>query len=160
MKYTLKNWDIPEAKARRIALELETVRRKSGGSLTAAAVVLYAKNTKSALHDQFDWNDTTAAQKHRLRQAKQLIQRVVVKIEGSDLAPTRAFVSVRMDEDAPLSFTRIDVAMRDKRMRDQLLDDAREDLLRFRKRYSELQELADLFKVIDNIVGSKQKIAV
>lgn len=160
MKYTLSNWNLPASEARRIALELETVRRQSGGSLTAKDVVNYAKNTKTALHSQFDWNDSSAAYKHRLRQARNLIQKVVVKIEGSDLPPTRAFVSVRMDEDGPKSFTRIDVAMRSKRMRDQLLEDAKDDLQNFRRRYAELVELAELFKVIDDIVGTKKKIAV
>ena len=52
---------------------------KSGkGRLTPDAVLEDAANKTSPLHDQFEWDDTKAAQAHRLVQARRLIVSVMV----------------------------------------------------------------------------------
>jgi len=50
------------------------------GRLTPEAVVRAAKNPKSPLHDRFEWDDSVAAHKHRLEQARCLIRSVMVTI--------------------------------------------------------------------------------
>mgnify|MGYP003421519919 FL=1 len=50
------------------------------GRLTPETVLDTARNPKSPLHDQFEWDDTAAAHQHRLQQARVLIRSVVVNI--------------------------------------------------------------------------------
>lgn len=51
------------------------------GVLTPRAVVKDAKNPKSPLHSEFEWDDSAAAERYRLAQARDLIARVHVHVE-------------------------------------------------------------------------------
>ncbi len=69
--------------------EREAVRQRllqlgSRGKLTPNKVVADAKHSRSPLHRCFDWDDTSAAHKHRLWQARELIAKVKVCIEQRD----------------------------------------------------------------------------
>jgi len=66
-------------KADAIKAELESIATGAGGTLTPAAVVEAARRPGSSLHDQFDWNDSSAASAHRMNQARTLIRSVKVK---------------------------------------------------------------------------------
>ena len=52
----------------------------AAGDLTAPRVVEEARAESSPLHAHFDWDDTTAAHKHRLEQARTLIRRVRLEV--------------------------------------------------------------------------------
>lgn len=73
---------------------------KQGAPVNAEDIVSDAENRKSPLHVLFDWNDTTAAAKYRLHQARMLVTQIVVTkaVPGNGVQPTRAFVSVRGTE--------------------------------------------------------------
>lgn len=57
---------------------LEQIRLKHGGILRPRNVVDEARNPRHVLHNEFDWLDRSAADKHRLDRARELIQCVVV----------------------------------------------------------------------------------
>lgn len=54
------------------------------GRLTPKAVVRAAANPRNPLHSHFEWDDTKAAQEHRLEQARHLIRSVEVRITTED----------------------------------------------------------------------------
>ena len=65
------------------------------GELKPDDVVHAAQDPESPLHAVFDWEDTRAAHKWRVHQARNLIRSVTVTIEKSPTkAPIRAFVHV------------------------------------------------------------------
>lgn len=59
---------------------LEVLAEEAGGELTPNRVVEDAKDPESPLHRWFDWDDSEAAIKHRLSQARQLIRSIRVEI--------------------------------------------------------------------------------
>ena len=63
-----------------IAKRLEEIAALHGGSLTPDIVVADAKNPGSPLHEYFDWNRESAAYKHWLDTARNLIASVRVVI--------------------------------------------------------------------------------
>lgn len=64
-----------------IASALEAIsRRAKGGVLTPQAVVEAARDPRSPLHDRFTWDDSEAANKQRLHEARTLIRSVKVVI--------------------------------------------------------------------------------
>lgn len=67
-------------KRKAIAERLEKIAGLSCGRITPDAVLLDAKSPKSPLHDQFDWDDSSAAKQWRLQQARELIRSVRVEI--------------------------------------------------------------------------------
>jgi hypothetical protein len=63
-----------------IAARLEQIRLKNDGVLRPEDVVQDAKNPKSILHGEFEWDDSAAAVQFRLDQARALIRSVKVEV--------------------------------------------------------------------------------
>jgi len=55
------------------AEELERLRSKAGGELTASGVLGEASKKSSPIHDFFQWDDDAAANEYRLAQARRLL---------------------------------------------------------------------------------------
>lgn len=53
---------------------------KRDGQLTASGILKEAKRKASPLHSLFEWNNTSAAEKYRLAQARNVIKRANVSI--------------------------------------------------------------------------------
>lgn len=117
--------------------------------LNAELVVDEAVSPTSPLHDAFEWDNTLAAEAHRLEQARGLIRAVVVlRDNGQRDHPIRAFVHITDAADEPV-YMDIKVAMSDKVMRQQVLQRAWKELEGWRERYAEYQELAAVFAAVD-----------
>ena len=85
MKYTrTPGAKISEKEAAIFGRELKKLSDKNNGMLTNELVVAAAQNPASPLAGFFEWNDTKAANRYRLKQANQLINYigVVVIIKG------------------------------------------------------------------------------
>lgn len=46
-------------------------------------VIAKAKSPKSALHQYFEWDDSKAAHEHRLDQARNIIKKVMITVDGA-----------------------------------------------------------------------------
>ncbi len=68
-----------DVKRRLIELESQT------GRLLPSDVLEEARDLNSPLHGYFEWDDATAAEQHRLRQARQLIRRVRIDVIVHDV---------------------------------------------------------------------------
>lgn len=80
----------------RVAERLGQLVAQAGGELTAADVLADAAAVTSALHNYFEWDDTTAARAYRMVQAALLIRRVrvtVIPADESEPVTVRAYVS-------------------------------------------------------------------
>lgn len=133
--------------------ELERLARQYGGVLKPEAVVDAARDEQSPLHDSFEWDDSKAAQSHRLWQARQLIS-VVVRYEsvGNGNVAHRVFVSLTPDrKEGGEGYRLATTVLSDAALRAQMLADARADMLRFRGKYKELEELARVFEAMDAV---------
>jgi hypothetical protein len=128
--------------------ELEKLRRKGGGSISAASVVEAARPQKHPLHSAFEWDDSAAAERYRLDQARGLITSIRVEIpeQGADhqvyVHVRPAHASIR----APGVYEPQVVVARDPGKKAQLLEDmvARlRDLERSMREFERLVEGAD-----------------
>ena len=134
--------------------ELERIERENG-EITNTAVVDAARPEDSVLHCLFDWDDREAAEKWRRTQASNMIGAlIVVKDENTTDYSKRAFVNVVHDPHSlksPPRYIRIDNAMANTETRKILLNNAKQELKRFKEKYSCLNELADVFALIDQM---------
>jgi hypothetical protein len=135
--------------ADKVGRELESIRKENAGRLTPPDVVERARSANSSLHDHFEWVDATAAEKHRLAQAGELIRSITIDISRSNLkdTPVRAFVSV--EQGGSRHYTSTHHALSDKELRAQVLAKAWADLEAWRERHAELVEFARIFSAID-----------
>lgn len=137
------------------AKELERIRKGHGGLLRPVHVVESARDEDNPLHSYFEWDDSKAAQRYRLDQARDLIQ-VVVRVLPNTNTPYRVYVSLQSDRERPMGGYRTTVdVLSDGEMRTEALAMALAELEAVKERYGHLKELADVFAAID---AAAQKI--
>lgn len=142
-----------------IQAELDKVAARHNGLLRPKDVLAFARDTTTALHGCFEWNDGKAAQNYRLWQARELIQ-VYVTVIDAKLDPIRAFVSLTADRQKDGGgYRRLDVVLQDKVLRQNLLNEALAELERFREKYAQLKELAAVFAAIGRLSHKKRAVA-
>lgn len=136
--------------------ELERIRAKNG-YLKPEDVVEEAKRKTSRLHDYFVWDDSEAAQKYRIWQARHLIAVLVVvrtDDESDEPLTVRAYAHMKDDEEnenAGPHYVNVLEGMTDLGMRERILADALKELAAFRRKYADLKELAAIFAEVDKI---------
>lgn len=125
--------------------ELERIAKEHGGELKPEDVVEAARAKSSPLHDHFTWDDSEAAQRYRLYEARQLI-RVTLTYVGDDRTPMRVFVSLTPDRKAEGGGYRPTASVLvNAKQRAQLLADALAEMERFQAKYATLKELSEVF---------------
>lgn len=131
------------------AKELQRLQLRS--PLTLQAVVDASRPMDAPLHPEFEWDDAVAAEEYRKDQARHLIDHIVIQYERTDAQPlqVRAWTNVR--EGKASQYIPIQVGMSEPEIRSKILETAWKELDAFRKRYSDLEQLARLFVVMDEI---------
>jgi hypothetical protein len=140
--------------------ELEQIRQLHGGLLKPEDVVKFARNERTALHQEFEWDDARASAEYRLEQARKVIRVAVTILPSphSDQEPVRAYVSVASDRAQPGGGYRAfaDV-MTDDAMRAELVNEAIGEAKRWRRKYERLRELAPIFRAIDKVEAKREQ---
>lgn len=131
---------------------------KTRGKLVPATVLEDAQDTKSPLHELFEWNNTRAAEQYRIQQAGYLIRslEVVVKTGKSEERPVRAYVSV--SEDKERHYEPIVSALTDPKYRNQVLDRAFKEFEAFERKYKDFEELALIFEAAAKVKAARKKV--
>ena len=131
---------------------LGAIAEEHGGILRPADVVDAAAAAAHPLHACFEWDDARAGQDYRLWQARKLIAVVVCGVTGT-AKEIRAFVSLKTDRTKDGGGYRIlaDV-MTDKQMREQMLDEALEELQVFQTKYRRLKALAPIWPAVRRVM--------
>lgn len=115
------------------------------GNLNAKALVDASRDENAPLHDMFEWDDAIAAEKYREEQAKKIIRSIELVIEDKPMN-FRAFSSI-----APKVYQSTQSAMSRDDTRMILLNNAKTELQAFKRKYSTLKELSEVFEAIDNV---------
>lgn len=70
--------------AERIGPELIRLKNANGGVITKSVILESATEEDSILHQDFEWNDETAAQKHRVEQAGYMLRSIMIVWDEAD----------------------------------------------------------------------------
>ena len=98
------------------------------------------------LHDEFDWNDASAAEKFREHQARNIINALVVQTESTQ-TEVRNFFIVQKEA----GYQSVDILMEKEDTRLKLLEQALRELEWFERKYSRLNELGGVFAAIEGL---------
>lgn len=129
--------------------ELEDVNKKFG-LLAPKAVVDKARPETSALHPFFEWEDSEAAEAYRREQARNLIRCVYIEMKPGEFAP--AYVSIPSDRSTEGGgYRSTKIVLSDKKMSEELLQEALRTLIYFREKYSRLKQLSSIMIAIDKL---------
>lgn len=127
---------------------LKKLSRVHGGLLLPEVVVAAARPVASPLHEYFTWDDTEAAEKFRLVEARRLLNVTVEYLKhGKEETAYRVFCSLSSDRREG-GYRVTAQVMSNVQLREQLLEDAREEMKLFAKKYHALNELAEVFAAI------------
>lgn len=140
--------------------ELEFIRKRSAdGILQAEDVVEFARDERTALHSEFEWDDSVAAHQHRLEQARKIIRLTLTVVESPAGPQTvRMYASCDSDRVKPGGGYRSLVeVMNSEDLRDQLLHAALRDLRTVRRKYQQLRELQPIFRAIDRVARKTEQ---
>ena len=111
-------------------------------------IVEKARDESTELHKCFDWDDTSAAEKYRLYQARKVVNCLVIKRpEGQENKPlVRTFYKVDRSHDSGYRAT--ELIVRNQDAYDALLQQAYAELHAFKVKYKMLTELEEIFALI------------
>lgn len=146
-QYIWKNGGF-KVKAQVAGERLAQLQAENGNRLTPRLVLDDARADDSPLHPCFEWDDVRAAELHREDQARSVIRaiRVVQPTTGGESRVIRAYVNIveQVGQDLQHAYVPIATVMGDEGMRQQVLTRARRDLLAFKDRYTEIEELTQV----------------
>lgn len=119
-------------------------------SITAQEILEDAKDVDAPYHEYFDWEDSSAAEKYRIAQARQLIASIVeVKIIHEEEVPVRVFVNV-VDENGTKAYVPTTYAMVRPTMANQVIAQALKEVKTWKNKYLEYKELAKIRMAIED----------
>lgn len=137
--------------------ELRRLEEKNGGRLLPQLVVKAARSKVSPLHQHFEWDDSAAAEKYRVEQARALIRVCVEYVGDSDnKRKINAFVSLTTDRNAGGGYRTMTRVLAMDSMRAQLIEDAKLEMDRFRAKFSSVTELAG---VLSEMAEASRKLS-
>lgn len=106
-----------------------------------------AMDVNSELHKCFEWNDSIAAEKYRLQQARGILINLVYKEKESKVEPVRMFqITTQKNVYQPT----VQFLVQEDEYQN-LLKRAKSELESFKKRYHTLSELQEVFEAIELI---------
>lgn len=129
---------------------LEGLSQEDDG-LTKKKLLERSRPEDALLHDVFEWDDSIAAEKHRLWQAGYFISNIMtVEVRGEQIKPQRAIVSVTDSSHAERAvYKPVHVALADVDSREIVLRNAIREMESFKEKYQNLTELANVIGAID-----------
>ena len=130
-----------KADAEKVSKEIESIP-----NATPSRILEYARNENSELHKCFEWDDTVAAEKYRLQQARNIVRNLVYQEEKKE-EPTKLRVFYNQSSTNTYQPTR--VLVRNEDSYKELLMQAKSELRAFKNKYKMLTELEDIFNLID-----------
>lgn len=125
------------------------------GEVTKERVLEAARPEDSPMHDLFEWNDSVAAEKFRLRQAGQILRCLIVVNDEKPDQKCRAFVRISNYNESG-RFIDVNSAMQAESTRQVILRNALHELELFQQKYSIYSEFA---KIFEDIEEAKNKIS-
>ena len=157
--YTEVKWrkgSIFKADAKAALKEIEALNKRHGGYAPDGSLVEHARNPKSVLHNEFEWDDEVASNKFRLITEKNIKRSLVVvteKLNDGQAEPTeiRLFQRAKVEcngKPQRIWLNTFDM-MKDPHGRQQLVDNAKKELEAFTNKYKALSELSDVLEPIN-----------
>ena len=138
-----------------VSEELIRIKEENNGLVDPVVVVDFARDPATALHARFEWDDSEAAERYRIWQARMVIRMelAVIATDQQKERTVRTFVSLvddrRATEDRGYRLM-VDV-LSDADLRERLLSEARRDMLIFRRKYDQLGELSKVFAAMEEV---------
>ena len=123
-----------------------------GEEVTPRQVLDRARNKRTELHKCFDWDDSVAAEKYRLEQARDVLRKLIVvkrEVDNDEREPIQFRVMMKNENTQNSTYKQTIFMVKDENEYQKLLEQARRELHVFKQKYSCLSELANILPLIE-----------
>ena len=134
MVYSWKSAARIKADAQKAGELFEQLERS--GELTPAKIVEVSRSKDAVLHNEFEWDDSIAANCYREGQAGNLLRAIIITDESKTAEPVRAFFKVEQN-----TYESITAIVKSKDKMQSLLSQAISELNAFQRKYDCLRAL-------------------
>ncbi len=132
--------------------EIERIASQNrANEVTPDMVVEEARKPDNPLHECFDWNDDTAAEKWRKHTARLLIGSIVVNITISEPEEVRAFINIKVENEGQSYCGIMDVMKDDEKMK-IIIRQAKAKLIAASKQLKLYKKLRHVAYKIDELI--------
>lgn len=147
MVYKWKTEACIKADANLAGAQFEQLEKTVG--LTAKNVLNANREAGTPLHDEFEWNDGTAAENYRELQAAKMIRSICVDVEtaNNEVVPVRAFMRTKECS----SYESLHIIVRNEDKRADMLATALKEMQAFVRKYEILSELQPVFDALEDV---------
>jgi len=141
-----------EGQTKEIAECIKEIKNGNDREIKPIDVLIQARDREHRLHKYFEWDDSKAAEKYRLAQARTLIRHVYVIINTpGGPKTTRYMVSVKSKKKKGRQYVSFADALNEDEYRGQMIREALTQLQIWRRKFGMYEELMPIFKAIDSI---------
>lgn len=123
-----------------------------GEKATPHQILDKARDHNTELHKCFEWDDSIAAEKYRLSQARKVVCHLVVRETVQDKKPPIRFMLQTKNGDG---YQPTQIIYRDPDKYQALLQSVLRDLVAIRNKHANLAELEQVFEAIDQLTKPK-----
>ncbi len=128
-------------------------KRNKAEKVLPSVLVAAAESKRNKLHQLLEWDDTVCGVEHRLAQARLILRSVMLYRDDLPGQEIRKYETVRTPGvKKETAYKRTELIMQDPEDRAALLQRALGELVALRRRYSALQELAIVFRSVDEVL--------
>lgn len=120
------------------------------GRLTAKDLLDESRPVDAPLHDEFEWDDSLAAESWREHQARNIINSLLIVPEKSE--PVRGFFKI---EQAERNYHSVTAILSRKDTAQRLFDNAMRELVAFQRKYQALEQFNEVWQAIANIQAAQ-----
>lgn len=166
-KYSYRNGALNRGVSAQTVGEVLDEIEERGDEITPETFLDASRSEDSPTHKIFTWDDSIAAEKYRLHEAKSIINSLVVHIvpmeqevsevdvEVIEETKASAFVNVNPKRfGVKAHYVPVETAMSNETFRNQVLENALAELNSFTNKYSKLTELAEVFTAISHVLSN------
>ena len=116
--------------------------------LTPQKLVDVSRDENHPLHDEFEWDDSIAAEAYRITQAKQLIRDITI-VKEEEQKKDRGFVITPGGNHV---YVPLNDALNNEEWKNNLLNAAKRDMIAFIAKYRRLQELTAVIEPMTELL--------
>ena len=130
--------------------------KKSKEGLTPESLLNVSRAANAPLHNEFEWDDSIAAEGYRKEQARNIIRHlIIVRTDVKEPIKDRAFVYVG---EKKTGYVPLDEALSNDKWRENLMASALRDMKFFVAKYRRLEELSNIIDEMNRILSQKDAV--
>ena len=142
--------------ANKVGAEIEEIAEEKNGEVVPRDLVEKAKRQKSEMHDLFEWDDESAAEKYRDNQAGYILRNLKIRIVGALPNDSkkefliRSMINVKVEEKQ--FYSPLTVVLGNEKQREYAIKDLSNSLMSWRRKSAVFAEFSAIHAVIDRVL--------